>query len=476
MLKEPEKILKRRFSGRILESGLLILAVALGVGASASGFAILTSTRAYSRNILSSPAYREIVVSTRDKADNMPLPVSERPVIERALLTSSDLKASEIIPHIAYSYVSNETRLRFFNQRDLSRIRNPETDFPAPPGAETSPGPSSEPSATNGQIGSVGASPPSGTPNPEAFMEQLASAASDPDVQIAPVDEIRGYEVTPEFFQAWGLTAAYGSLFSDSEALGAGSSIILGSLAAGVIAGREENSGDLIGKKLMTLQGYKTIVGILNPAGKSDFDQDFFAPFQEGPGGTGAGGRGIRMPAWNTQLRFAVSDPAYLQNASVLLQEWFAGEFGEGQVIVTNPREEAVQIAARNTGLSLLILFLSLAGLFIASVNVSNILMGRAIRMKKHVGILMALGASRKNILSLFASEAAAVSLSGGILGGLFSIPLTGTMKTALDIGKTSWIYLLIGVFSAVFITLVFSIVPIVQSAGADPAQAMREI
>ena len=66
--------------------------------------------------------------------------------------------------------------------------------------------------------------------------------------------------------------------------------------------------------------------------------------------------------------------------------------------------------------------FLALAGLFTASINVSNILLSRAMRRQKSVGILMALGSTRRNIFNLFFSEALIIGAIGAVLGTGFSL------------------------------------------------------
>lgn len=176
----------------------------------------------------------------------------------------------------------------------------------------------------------------------------------------------------------------------------------------------------------------------------------------------------------DSQLRFTVSDPTELDETSRLLSEWFGSQFGQGQIVVSNPRAEAERLIARNTGIGLLILFLSLAGLFIASVNVSHILMGRALRMRKHIGILKALGASRRKILHLFVAEALAVTLGGAALGALLAVPLSSAMQEALDLGTGSPVYLFLGVLISWILTLVFSLVPAWQGSRIEAAEAMR--
>jgi ABC-type antimicrobial peptide transport system permease subunit len=156
------------------------------------------------------------------------------------------------------------------------------------------------------------------------------------------------------------------------------------------------------------------------------------------------------------------------------LQQWFDSQFGELQIVISNPRSVAQQLMNRNTGIALLIMFLSLSGLFIASVNVSNILMSRAMRMKKHVGILMALGSSRKQITQLFAAESLGITLLGAAFGTFLSLPLGQTMQASLDMNGGNGMYIPLGVVISIVITLTFGLLPARQFSKIDPAIAMR--
>ena len=119
MAKEPVTIMRRRFTGRMLESGLLILAVALGVGAAASGLSLLFHTNQYSKEMLTSPAYREIVVTTQDNIDDMEQAVVEKLNAEYTTLTAADLTAAEIIPQVSYAYIQGRTKMGFLTDELL---------------------------------------------------------------------------------------------------------------------------------------------------------------------------------------------------------------------------------------------------------------------------------------------------------------------------------------------------------------------
>ena len=439
MPNEPGKIIQRRFFSRFLESGLLVLAVALGIGAASSGLSLLMYTRDYGKTMLSLPAYREIIVSTHDKAEDMETPVMEKPVQENTVLTASDLEAAELVPSVAYAYVSNESRLRFFNLNMLNQ-RPPEDDGFADRMA--------------------------------AMEESIKSAEEDPSIIIPDFDEIKGHEVTPRFFDAWEAETAYGSLFAESDLLGTQQLVVLGWDTAQLLLDEGDDPESLLGKKLLSFDQLYTIVGILEPSGQA-YDGEYFSPYLDAAARAGSTG-GFRMRGMDTQLRFAVTDPGDLDAAADQLREWFGTQFGEDQIVISNPRAEAERLVARNTGISVLILFLSLAGLFIAAVNVSNILMSRALRMRKNVGILKALGASRKNILSLFSGEALIITAGGAVLGILIAIPLSNAMQNALDLGNTSWGYILIGVALSWVLTMIFSVFPAQQTSKIEAAQAIK--
>jgi hypothetical protein len=470
MASESAKIIYRRFMGRVLESGLLIIAVALGVGAASAGFSLLANANAVGQKTLQTVTYRELVVSTRTSADEMSVPAAKKTAGAEAVLTSADLDAAQLAPDVRYSYVRNDTELHFINE-------NNNNNWGPPPatGAAQANASAAQANAGNAQTKASGAK--AAAPNGQGWQgpqqmsaDDIAKAKAEADiVVVSDMDDIRGFVVTGQFFDAWGMKAAHGSLFSDSDSKAGTNSLVLGAEAAKQIVGNGKDPTSLVGKKILAREGYETVVGILAPTGQANYDASIFAPYKL----VGAGGDTHRAQ-FNTQLRFTVSDPSKLSQTEELLSGWFSSRFGENQIVISNPRGEAQRIIARNQGIGLLILFLSASGLFIALVNVSHILMSRGLRMRKGVGIMMALGASRSSVLSLFATEACAISAVGAFLGALFAFPLSASMQSALGLTGGSWLYVALGVLISWALTLVFSVVPAWQNSRIVPAEAMR--
>lgn len=486
---EANKVLWRRFSARMLESGLLLLAVALGVGATAAGFSLLANTQKLGAEMLASPAYREIVVATQTRADDMDAPAVLKPSADNVVLTASDLQIAGTVPSVQYAYVQSGTELRFMTQKTIDQFAQMRQAAASGQTATAVIGggamvvmsgtpPEGEDAATAGQkttgasAGTSGAAAvrqgPPGLLDPDA----LAKAQAEADVFMTEVDQLRGSAVTPQYFDAWKLRAAEGSLFADSEAQSSNTLVVLGSSAAVQIAGAADPK-TLVGKKILTWEGYATVVGILAASGTESIDNSFFTPYQTPTTEFGAGGPPRRM-AFNVQLRFAVANPSQLEKTAATLTQVLSDTYSTDQLVVSNPRAEAQKLIDRNTGIGVLILFLALAALFIASVNVSHILLSRGLRMRKGVGILMALGASRAAVVRLFANEGIFLSTAGSLLGALLAWPLSQTMESALGLTGSSLWFLAAGVAGAWVLNLVFSLLPAIQNSKIPPADAMR--
>jgi ABC-type antimicrobial peptide transport system permease subunit len=455
---ESAKIISRRFMDRFLESGLLIIAVALGIGAASSGIALLANTISTSRELLESPSYKELVVSTVSEAEDMEEPVSLKAVQETAVLSSEELNAADLVPYVSHSYVYDNYRYHLVNEESISR----ETEMRAQFQAEDAESPAETPENDKTEAGE---SPANDNRPQQVSVEEFAQMSAESNIIIAELDEISGYKVTPEFFEAWDIDVAAGSLFSEQDMTGNSNIAVLGSDLAELLTEEGVETDSLLGRQILTREGLVTVIGILEA---EDDSEVFYSPYRSSAVGD------FRRMSMNTQLRFTVNDTDKLDETAAQLQQWFDSQFGEQQVVISNPRAEAEQLISRNTGLAMLIMFLSLSGLFIASVNVSNILMSRAMRMKKHVGILMALGSSRVKISQLFAWESAAITLMGAVLGTVISIPLGRYMQASLDITDGTWLFTLMGVVLSAALTLLFGLLPARQFTKIDPAIAMR--
>ncbi len=138
-------------------------------------------------------------------------------------------------------------------------------------------------------------------------------------------------------------------------------------------------------------------------------------------------------------------------------------------------------------------LFMGIGILLMAGINIANTMLMAMLERKKEMGIMMANGLSRQNILKLFLAEGTLAGLMGTSIGiifgslvviyyGIKGIPLSSMQDFMGSIPVTDRLYMnlqiksLIGIF---FVGLVFSLFaayyPAHKGTKLDPVEAIRD-
>ncbi len=445
---------------RPVETLLLVLGVSLGIGATAAGIAMAGRTGAEARKLLASTQYREIVVAARQDTREMDVPAVAVTSTTNVFLTANDLEARTDIQDVQYAYVANMTGFRFGS------------DPGGPPGMQAGAAASTTASTTASTAAAAQAAPtdmgapPDGFGGPPPDFQQTPEPAA-PEIQPV-LEEARGYEVTPEYFTAWNLTAAEGSLFTEADMEKGEPIVVLGSTLAATLF----EDGKSLGRQVLSRRELYTIVGILEPTG-TDLDTMLFTPAAT-PDAQGLGGAARMFRGFDTSLHFTVADSTRLEQARAQIQSWFDQKLGAGTVSITVPRYEAEAAKDRNGRLVTVILFLAVSALLIAAANVTNILYARAIRKRRAVGILKALGATVHRVFRLFFLEAGIVGAAGAVVGAGLSVLLSLLMKETMGFGAIAVSFLGLGILGAAAVVTALDIIPALQAARAPAAEAIR--
>lgn len=118
---------------------------------------------------------------------------------------------------------------------------------------------------------------------------------------------------------------------------------------------------------------------------------------------------------------------------------------------------------------------LTAIALFVGGVVVMNMMLASVTERTREIGIRMALGARRSDILIQFLIETTTLTLLGGILGILAAAILVWliALATNLPLSLPLWaIFAAIGV--SCFVGIFFGVIPARQAAKLDPIQALR--
>jgi putative ABC transport system permease protein len=134
--------------------------------------------------------------------------------------------------------------------------------------------------------------------------------------------------------------------------------------------------------------------------------------------------------------------------------------------------------AARNIALilTIVLILVSAIALIISGIGIMNIMLVTVTERTREIGVRMAVGASRRDVLQQFLAEAILISLGGGLVGILIGVALplsveffTGAIQ--IPISKLS----IAVAFAVSFVVgLVFGILPANRAARLNPTEALR--
>ena len=113
--------------------------------------------------------------------------------------------------------------------------------------------------------------------------------------------------------------------------------------------------------------------------------------------------------------------------------------------------------------------------LLVGGVGIMNIMLVAVTERTREIGLRMALGATRGDVLFQFALEAVTLSVFGGVLGLLFGL-LGGVIMSKVGgfpVAVAPWAPPLALGFS-VFVGLIFGAYPSWRAAQLDPIEALR--
>jgi len=126
--------------------------------------------------------------------------------------------------------------------------------------------------------------------------------------------------------------------------------------------------------------------------------------------------------------------------------------------------------------LTVVLILVSTIALIISGIGIMNIMLVTVTERTREIGIRMAVGASRREVLQQFLTEAVVISVSGGAMGILIGImvPLSVQFFTDAVRVPVSMTSILVAFFVSLAVGVIFGIIPANRAARLNPTEALR--
>ncbi len=312
-------------------------------------------------------------------------------------------------------------------------------------------------SLTTTDVDALAAQPYVDSATPEIPTSQkVRNGARTVDLQVIGVG--------PSYFRANGMKLVSGRLLTQEDLVEANSNVVLSEPAVPSLFG----SAEPVGKQLLLGKTPATVVGVMAlPHFRGGAATAYMTHTALRSRVTGT------LPLANITLRVRDNIDTTLAEraASNLLQR----RHGVKDFFIFN--NDQVRRASENTmaTFSLLIAALATVALVVGGIGVMNIMLISVTERTREIGLRMALGARRRDIMAQFMIEAVAVCLVGGGFGVALAIVLSfvsSALMSPLPIVLSPGAILLASGFTVV-IGLAFGYLPARGAARLDPVRAL---
>ncbi len=126
--------------------------------------------------------------------------------------------------------------------------------------------------------------------------------------------------------------------------------------------------------------------------------------------------------------------------------------------------------------LTLVLVLVSAIALVISGIGIMNIMLVTVTERTREIGVRMAVGASRRDILMQFLTEAVLISLTGGMIGILAGVALPLSAQFFVDNLRIpiSTVSIVVAFTVSSLVGLVFGILPASRASRLNPTEALR--
>lgn len=115
--------------------------------------------------------------------------------------------------------------------------------------------------------------------------------------------------------------------------------------------------------------------------------------------------------------------------------------------------------------------------LLVAGIGIGNVMLMSTIERTKEIGVMKSIGASKRDIITLFLYEALILGVVGSVIGAILSLGVGYLVVHYLlssSITMESLIYVFLGILFGVGTSIIASLYPAYKAANLDPINALK--
>lgn len=230
-----------------------------------------------------------------------------------------------------------------------------------------------------------------------------------------------------------------------------------------------------IGQSFM-LRGHKiTVSGVLSPFGLNslapgiDYNNTIFIPY-------GLGGELVGDSLLPYQILVRPVDASQVGAVTDAIREQLRETHSEQQDFSVLTATDSLALADSMLALlTKLVAIVAGIALFVGGIGIMNVMLVSVSERTQEIGIRKSVGATNRQILGQFLSEALVLSLIGAVTGILVSLLINYFVRLLTSFEPAfNWPVMAGSVVVALLVGGIFGIVPAVKASRKDPIQALR--